>query len=60
MKVKVTGTVFNVRSYPEDLSAEVSLINGGVDVSVNNKNIRSKPYEKAIYKKFCCTLERRR
>ena len=33
MKVKVTGTVFNVRSYPEDLSAEVSLINGGVDFS---------------------------
>ena len=49
MKVKVTGTVFNVRSYPEDLSAEVSLINGGVDVSVNNKYVRLKPDEKAIY-----------
>lgn len=49
MKIKVTGTVFNVRSYPEDNSAEVSLIQGGVDVSVNNKYVRLKPDEKAIY-----------
>lgn len=49
MKVKVTGTVFTVRSYPDDHSVEVSLIHGGVDVSVNNKYIRLKPDEKAIY-----------
>lgn len=49
MKIKVTGTVFNVRSYPNDLSTEVSLINGGVDVFANNKHLRLKPDEKAIY-----------
>lgn len=49
MKVKVTGTVFNLRAYPEDHSTEVSLIDGGVDVSANNKYIRLKPDEKAIY-----------
>lgn len=49
MKVKVTGTVFNVRSYPEDPATEVSLINGGVDVFANNKQVRLKPDEKAVY-----------
>ncbi|WP_293713632.1 FecR family protein [uncultured Parabacteroides sp.] len=49
MQVKVTGTVFNIRSYPEDQATEVSLINGGVDVFANNKQVRLKPDEKAIY-----------
>lgn len=49
MKIKVTGTVFNVRSYPEDHSTEVSLINGGVDIFANNKYLRLKSDEKAVY-----------
>lgn len=49
MKVKVTGTEFNVRSYPKDHLMEVSLINGGVDVFANDKYVRLKPDEKAIY-----------
>ncbi|MFV0506340.1 MAG: FecR family protein [Bacteroidales bacterium] len=49
MKIEVTGTVFNIRSYPEAQSAEISLINGGVDVSTDNKYIRLSPNEKAIY-----------
>lgn len=49
MQVKVTGTIFNVRSYPEDPATEISLINGGVDVFANNKQVRLKPDEKAIY-----------
>lgn len=49
LKVKVTGTVFNVRSYLEDPATEVSLINGGVDVYANNKQVRLKPDEKAVY-----------
>lgn len=49
MQVKVTGTVFNVRSYPENPATEVSLIHGGVDVFANNKYVRLKPDEKAVY-----------
>lgn len=47
--VKVTGTEFNLRCYQEDQSTEVTLINGGVDVFANNKYVRLKPDEKAIY-----------
>lgn len=32
INVKVLGTVFNVRSYPEDSEIEVSLIKGRVNV----------------------------
>ena len=46
---RVTGTTFNLRSYPEDSETEVALINGGVDVLANNKQVRLKPDEKAIY-----------
>lgn len=49
MKIEVTGTVFNIRSYPEDHFAEVSLIEGGVDVSASEKLIHLKPDEKAIF-----------
>lgn len=49
MQVRVTGTTFNLRSYPEDSETEVALINGGVDVLANNKQVRLKPDEKAIY-----------
>lgn len=49
MQVKVTGTVFNIRSYSEDHSTEISLINGGVDVFANNKFVHLKPDEKAVY-----------
>lgn len=49
MKIEVTGTIFNVRSYLEDHSTEISLIEGGVDVYANNKYLRLKPDEKAIY-----------
>lgn len=48
-KVKVTGTIFNVRSYLEDNCTEIALIDGGVDVFANNKYLRLKPNEKAIY-----------
>lgn len=49
MKVKVTGTEFNLRCYLEDPLTEISLIKGGVDVSVGNKHIDLKHDEKAIY-----------
>lgn len=57
-KVQVTGTVFNVRSYPEDRQLLVDLIEGGVNVSVGNKFISLKPDEKAVYNRETGNLER--
>ena len=48
--VKVLGTVFNVRSYPEETTTETSLITGEVEVTVLNqdKKVILKPNEKLI------------
>ena len=56
--VKVTGTVFNIRSYPEDVRTEVNLIKGGVNVSIGNRAIQLGPNEKAVYNRESGTLER--
>jgi ferric-dicitrate binding protein FerR (iron transport regulator) len=37
VEVKVLGTVFNVRAYPEDDSVETSLISGQVEVTVDGR-----------------------
>ncbi|MDR3142153.1 MAG: FecR family protein [Tannerellaceae bacterium] len=47
--VRVTGTKFNIRSYQENQSVEVSLIEGRVDVMALNKSMHLKPNEKAVY-----------
>jgi transmembrane sensor len=44
-KVKVLGTAFNVRCYPDDKKIETSLIHGSVEVILNNK-----PEEKWVLK----------
>lgn len=49
MKVEVTGTKFNLRNYRENRLAEISLLEGGVNVSVEDRSIRLKPDEKAVY-----------
>ena len=36
--VKVLGTAFNVKAYPEDKTTETSLIRGSVELTVKNKN----------------------
>jgi ferric-dicitrate binding protein FerR (iron transport regulator) len=49
--VKVLGTAFNVRSYPEDQTTETSLIRGSVEVILRNdsgKKIILKPNEKLV------------
>ena len=47
--VKVLGTLFNVRAYPEDELSETSLIRGKVEISLknNSKKITLKPDQKA-------------
>lgn len=49
VKVKVTGTKFNVKSYQEDKSVEVDLIEGGVDLISKTGNLQLNPDEKATY-----------
>lgn len=49
--VKVLGTLFNIKAYPEDQTQETSLIRGSVEVVIKNKehsNFFLKPNEKAI------------
>lgn len=61
MEIKVTGTVFNVKSYKDDDKVEVDLIKGVVAVSVpdnyNSGLIILKPNERAIYNKFTKKIE---
>ena len=57
-RVRVTGTVFNVRSYPDDKETEVALIDGGVEVSVGEKSVTLKPNERALYDRQSGRLER--
>lgn len=48
--VKVLGTVFNVKAYPEDNISETSLIKGKVEISFrnNSQKIMLKPNQKAV------------
>jgi transmembrane sensor len=43
IEVRVLGTLFNVKAYPEDKSSETSLIHGSLEVS-----IKSRPLDKII------------
>lgn len=49
--IRVLGTAFNVRSYPNEKTTETSLIRGSVEISVHNnpdKKIILKPSEKLV------------
>ena len=51
MDVKVTGTAFNVRSYPDEATTETALIRGAVEVSLHNnpeKKYYLKPNDKLV------------
>lgn len=50
-KLKVLGTSFNLRAYPDEYKTETSLIEGALEVSLNNKvaqAVRLKPSEKLV------------
>lgn len=51
LEVTATGTIFNVRSYPEDSCSEVQLLEGGVDILISDKQYSLKPDEKMTYNK---------
>lgn len=50
MDIKVLGTIFNVRCYPEERNTETSLIRGSIEVTLKNRKdkIMLKPSEKLI------------
>ena len=43
--IKVLGTAFNVKAYPQDKVTETTLMHGSIELTVNNK-----PYQKIILK----------
>ena len=54
INIRVLGTIFNVRSYPEDKTIETSLIKGSIEVSFPShpsKKIILKPNQKLIIEK---------
>lgn len=53
MKIQVLGTVFNVRSYPEDLNVETTLLSGKVKVveEKDKKTVVLNPSQRATYVK---------
>ena len=49
MDIKVLGTAFNIRSYPDDATSEATLIRGSIEVSFPGKQVNKlilKPQEK--------------
>jgi len=58
VKIRVTGTKFNVRSYETNQSVEVNLIEGAVDVIASDHSIRLNPDEKAVYSSLSGELTR--
>lgn len=51
IKITVTGTVFNVMSYPERSNIETTLVNGGVTVSDDKNSVVLRPDMQAVYTK---------
>lgn len=56
MNIKVLGTEFDIRAYPDEDFAETSLIKGAVEVTVNNgkenRQIFLKPKQKVVVEKI--------
>lgn len=51
IKIKVLGTAFNVKAYPEDKQTETSLIRGSIEVTIRNRpndKIILSPSEKLV------------
>ena len=45
LSIKVLGTAFNVKAYPQDKVTETTLMRGSIELTVNNK-----PYQKIVLK----------
>lgn len=47
LAIRVTGTTFNVKSYPNDSTAVVTLLNGGVNISSSTQTSAKQTYKLA-------------
>jgi transmembrane sensor len=49
ISIKVLGTAFNLKAYPEDVETQATLLRGSIELSVKNRNVKSvllKPAQK--------------
>jgi ferric-dicitrate binding protein FerR (iron transport regulator) len=49
ISIKVLGTAFNLKAYPEDVETQATLLRGSIELSVKNRNVKSvrlKPSQK--------------
>jgi transmembrane sensor len=61
IKIKVLGTAFNVKAYPEDKQTETSLIRGSIEVTIRNRpndKIILSPSEKLVVENDIARLEK--
>lgn len=62
IKIKVLGTAFNVKAYPEDKKTETSLIRGSIEVTIRNRpndKIILSPSEKLVVENDIARVENR-
>lgn len=60
INIKVLGTVFNVKAYPEDKKTETSLIRGSIEVTIKNRpndKIILSPSEKLVVENGAFLME---
>lgn len=60
IRIKVLGTAFNVKAYPEDKHTETSLIRGSIEVTIRsrpNDKIILSPSEKLVVENDIATVE---
>ncbi|MBI3138401.1 MAG: FecR family protein [Sphingobacteriales bacterium] len=60
IKIKVLGTAFNVKAYPEDKQTETSLIRGSIEVTIRNRpndKIILSPSEKLVVENDMARVE---
>jgi ferric-dicitrate binding protein FerR (iron transport regulator) len=51
VEVKVLGTMFNVKAYPEEEFVSTTLVEGSVSLYTADKEVHLNPYEKAVFNK---------
>jgi ferric-dicitrate binding protein FerR (iron transport regulator) len=54
--IKVLGTQFNVKAYPDEISVSTTLVEGSLRISSSNENRVIKPDEKLIFDKRSGTM----
>lgn len=62
IKIKVLGTAFNVKAYPDDKKTETSLIRGSIEVTIRNRpndKIILSPSEKLVVENDIARVENR-